>query len=310
MSIREAWSKSFGPSETREQISLYIKGFCMGIADVIPGVSGGTIAFISGIYEDFIFSLSSVNTQTLKLFLQGRWREVVSTTGFKFLVILGLGILSAIFTFSHLMSYLLKTYPIPTWGFFFGLITASIFPLGLPLWRRERFVYWFIPMFFGALLAFWLVGVIPVETPKSLAFIVLCGSIGIIAMVLPGISGSYILLLLGKYEFITNSVKNAFANLDVLASFAFGAMIGIFSFARLLKFLFANYPVLVQSLMTGFLIGSLRKVYPFKDAFQLNIIPLELAQVELVTIACAALGSLLVFLLARPANALESKETP
>lgn len=237
------------------------KGVCMGAADVIPGVSGGTIAFLTGIYPTLVNSIKSI-TPNAHLLLKGRIGEFLKNINAKFLFSVMAGILVSIFSLAGLMKYLLEYHPIQLWSFFFGLILASsvIVLREIKRWNIATFS----ALFAGIAIAAYICLVSPSETTNAYWFIFLSGAIAVCAMILPGISGSFILLLLGKYEFIMNAV----AGLDavVLVVFACGAVIGILSFSHLLSWLLKKFYYATIALLSGFMIGSLIKVWPWKEA--------------------------------------------
>ncbi len=237
------------------------KGICMGAADVVPGVSGGTIAFLMGIYQELIDSIKSVNGTALKLLFTGKidkfWKHINGTFLFSLLT----GILISVFSLAKLMQFLLVNYPIHIWSFFFGLILASaIYVLkGIDKWNIQNI----ISLLFGIAIAAFICLASPAETPSEYWFIFLSGSIAVCAMILPGISGSFILLLLGKYAFIMEAVSTL--NIPVLAVFAVGACVGIISFSHFLSWLLKKFYMQTIALLSGFMVGSLLKVWPWKN---------------------------------------------
>jgi len=240
--------------------SLLLKGIGMGAADVIPGVSGGTIAFITGIYEELVHSIKSINLIALKLLFSFRIKEFWKQINGNFLFFVVTGILTSVFTLSHLIEYLLINFPVYIWSFFFGLIIASsVFIL-----RDYLKINWLNIIFLltGIVIAFIITSVSPAETSDAYWFIFISGAIAICAMILPGISGSFILLLLGKYQFILNAV-NQF-KIDILLIFIIGAIIGIISFSNLLSWLLKKFHNITIILLAGFMIGSLNKIWPWK----------------------------------------------
>ena len=250
-------------------LTVAVKGACMGAADVIPGVSGGTIAFIMGIYDEFVGSLASVNAEAVKLFFSGRFKEFWKHINGTFLLSLVAGIMASVATLAGLMQMLLSNYPIQTWAFFFGLIVASsIFILrGISGWKlREALM-----LVFGVLLGAAVCTLSPTQTPDGLWFIFLSGAIAICAMVLPGISGSFILLILGKYQFIMERITeivsgvNLASNILVMAIFLIGAVVGIISFSKFLHWLLARWHKETLIVLAGFIIGSLVKVWPWSN---------------------------------------------
>lgn len=236
----------------------------MGMADVVPGVSGGTIAFISGIYEELIASIRSVDLTALKLLcgfrLKALWRHING----KFLFSVLLGIAVAIFSLARLMTYLLEHHPIEIWSFFFGLIIASALLVSREVKRWNAASV--ISLLVGAVLAYWITVISPVETPNTWWFILLSGAVAICAMILPGISGAFILLLLGKYQFILLAVGEL--RIGVLALFVIGAVAGIVSFSHLLSWLLRRHHDPTIALLMGFMIGSLNKVWPWKEVLE------------------------------------------
>ncbi len=241
-------------------LRLCIIGITMGIADLIPGVSGGTMAFLSGIYEELLESIRIVSGKTLKLILQGTFKEAVASVPFRFLVPLFAGILTAIFSLAHMLSWLLDKYPSFVWAFFFGLVLASVFIV------LRRIVRWDMTDKIGFLAAtvttYFIVGTVPLETPDNLPFIFLSGAIAISAMILPGISGSFILLLLGKYQYILSAVTDR--NFLTLAVFMSGCIVGLALFARFLSWLFSRHHDISIAILAGVMLGSIRKIWPWQ----------------------------------------------
>ena len=243
---------------------LLLKGFCMGASDVIPGVSGGTMAFITGIYEELISAISSFDLHFLRLLLSFRIRDALSHVNFTFLAWLGGGILLAIFSLARVLSWLLQNEPVLIWSFFFGLIVASVYTVSRQLanWRPPL-VLWAIV---GAFFTYFLVGLVPAETPYAPWFLFISGAIAICAMILPGISGAFILVLMGKYLYVLDAVKDR--DLFTLLLVAAGAGFGLAGFSRLLKWFFKRYHDSMIAVLTGFMLGSLRKVWPWKLRLQ------------------------------------------
>ena len=252
-----------------DYIMVAVKGACMGAADVIPGVSGGTIAFITGIYDQLIGSINSINGTALKLFFSGKFKEFWKHINGSFLVSLFCGILVSVLSLAGLMQYLLEHHPIQTWAFFFGLIVASsIFSLrGLQGWNMKSAMF---PVL-GVVLGIVVCTLSPTQTPDALWFIFLSGAIAICAMILPGISGSFILLILGKYKYIMGAITGLTTgaavgeSLVILCVFAVGAVCGILAFSRLLHWLLARFNKETLMVLAGFIIGSLVKVWPWSN---------------------------------------------
>ncbi len=245
-------------------IVLALKGCAMGMADVVPGVSGGTIAFISGIYEELLDSIRSVDATALRLLLRFRLAEFWRHINGRFLLPVLLGIAVAIFSLARLMTYLLTNHPIAIWSFFFGLIVASALLVARQVGRWD----WRTVLAFavGAAAAWWITVATPAETPDDWWFVMLSGAIAICAMILPGISGAFILLLLGKYQYIMHAVGEF--DIPVIAVFVIGAAAGIISFSHLLSWLLKHWHDVTVAVLMGFMVGSLNKVWPWKETVE------------------------------------------
>jgi putative membrane protein len=242
------------------RLILFLKGVAMGAADVVPGVSGGTIAFITGIYDELLNSIRSVNLKAFQLLLKGRFAELSAHLNIPFLLVLGSGIALSLLSLSKLVLYLMEHQPILLWSFFFGLVLASIWTVGKQL---DRFGPGMMSLFVaGTVVAFWITTVSPTQTPETWWFIMMSGAIAICAMILPGISGSFILLLMGKYRFILESL-NEF-RLGVILLFSVGMVVGITSFSHFLHWLLHRYRNHTIAVLAGFMLGSLNKVWPWK----------------------------------------------
>ncbi|MFD0976112.1 DUF368 domain-containing protein [Salinimicrobium gaetbulicola] len=244
-----------------DYLIITLKGMAMGAADVVPGVSGGTIAFISGIYEELIGTISGVNLDLLTTWREEGFKAMWKQLNGNFIVALLAGILISFFTVMRLANYLLENHPILIWSFFFGLVLASIYYVGkqIPKWSFNVFLFLVI----GAAIAFYLTSLPPLAAaaPGEI-YLFFAGAIAICAMILPGISGSFILVLLGAYKTVSEATHNFdFKTLGILA---LGAIFGILSFSRLLKWLFKNYSTLTLATLTGFIAGSLNKIWPWK----------------------------------------------
>lgn len=240
------------------------KGMGMGAADVIPGVSGGTIAFISGIYEELVNSIKSINASLFKtLFSKGiaaAWKQVNGT----FLISVLTGILLSIFSLAKLISWLLTNHQMLVWAFFFGLIIGSAIFVGKKI--RQWNALTVIMLLTGTATAYYITIATPATSPEGLWFIFISGAIAICAMILPGISGSFILLLMGKYEYILNAVNDL--KVDVLLVFAAGCALGIIAFSNLISWLFKKFHNATLALLTGFMVGSLNKLWPWKEVIE------------------------------------------
>ncbi|WP_321286011.1 DUF368 domain-containing protein [uncultured Sunxiuqinia sp.] len=248
----------------KEYLLITLKGMGMGAADVVPGVSGGTIAFITGIYQELIDSIKSVNLHSLKLFFTGKFKEFWIEINGNFLLAVVFGIGISVLSLAKGLKYLLENHPILIWSFFFGLIIASAIYVGKDI--KQWKIGTIVSMIAGAVIAYFITIVTPAEAHSSYAFVFLSGSIAICAMILPGISGSFILVLLGMYKFILGAVSSF--NLPVIAVFLVGAALGIILFSNLLSWLLKRYYDLTIALLVGFMIGSLNKVWPWKETVE------------------------------------------
>ncbi len=261
-----------GPRDMKSGALLWAKGFCMGAADIIPGVSGGTIAFITGIYGQLMDAIRSFDLAFAKRLFAFDLSGALAGAHLRFLMCLLLGILMAVVSMARVMNYMLHAHPVEIWSLFFGLIGASIYVVGREIAPFNVINFLFVAL--GAVGSYLLVGMIPVSTPETLPFIFLCGAIAICAMILPGISGAFLLLMLGKYEYITRTLKNPFVseNIVVIAAFAAGAVLGIIVFSRILHYLLHRWHAATISVLTGFMIGALRKVWPWKEVLETSMI--------------------------------------
>jgi putative membrane protein len=245
-------------------LTLWLKGMMMGAADAVPGVSGGTVAFMTGIYEELIYSLNQCGPQALNVLLNkglsAAWRHINGS----FLATLLTGILFSLLTLSSVVLFLLDTYPELIWSFFFGLIVAAIWSLirHIEQWKATTVIAFTI----GAISAYLITSLTPTSIEPSYFYVFLSGMIAICAMILPGISGSFILLLLGMYSHILIALKNL--EMVVLGIFATGCVIGLLSFSRMLNWMFSSYKITTLALLGGFMLGSLNKVWPWKHTLE------------------------------------------
>lgn len=239
---------------------LFLKGMAMGAADVVPGVSGGTIAFITGIYEELLGSIAKIDLDALRLLLKLQFKAFWERINGTFLLVLVSGILISIISLARIVTYLLEYHPIPIWSFFFGLILISSFLVikEIKEWSWKVVLAFVI----GTVVAFYITIASPTQTSNELWFIFISGAIAICAMILPGISGSFILLLLGKYAYIFTAIKEL--NITVILTFGIGCIVGILSFSRAVSWLLKNYYNVVIGVLAGFMIGSLNKIWPWK----------------------------------------------
>lgn len=254
------------PRNVQDYVRLFFCGVAMGTADVIPGVSGGTMAFILGIYEDLLNAIKSFDLQLLKLLSKFKIKEMFEHVPWQFLLALFLGIGGAILSLAHLVSWLLDNQQIYLFAFFFGLILASVVAIGITVkWSSITATMLVI----GAVVAFVIVGLVPMDMPHDPITIFFSGMIAIMAMILPGISGSFILLILNQYDFVLESVKT----LDVmtLIPLMVGMAVGITGFARVLSWLLKRYHQATVAVLVGFMIGSLRRIWPWKEVLETRI---------------------------------------
>lgn len=299
------------PSRSSKFYSLlFVKGMAVGAADLVPGVSGGTIAFISGIYEELIDSIRNLRPQLLVIgYREGfaaMWREANAT----FLATLLFGVLCSVFSLARLISWVLEEHPILIWSFFFGLIVASIVFIS----RRYTRFAWpeRLALLIGAGLGFLVVFSPPLQTHGSGLTVFLSGALAACAMILPGISGTFILMLLGMYRTVLDGVVGG--DVVLLVTFACGAITGLLVFSRFLSWLLHHYHDLTMTTMTGFLVGSLALIWPWKLPLEVmydergretvlsfeNLLPWQYEQMlgleahTLTAVACMALGLVLV----------------
>ena len=240
----------------------------MGAADVVPGVSGGTIAFITGIYEQLINSISSFDHLLIKKLFKGDIPSVWRQINGDFLLSLFIGIGLSVLTLMRLANYLLENAPILLWSFFFGLVLASILYIGKQIdrWKLVNV----LAMLLAVVTAFYITKLTPADGTDDLVYVFFCGMIAISAMILPGISGAFILVLMGTYATVTKAVSEF--DLKLIAVFGSGAIIGLLSFSKLLKWLFEHHRNLVLAILTGFIAGSLNKIWPWKSVLETRMI--------------------------------------
>lgn len=248
---------------SKSSVLIALKGIAMGAADIIPGVSGGTIALITGIYEQLIDSLKSFTALPKVLFKEGvaaAWKHINGN----FLVALFLGIAISFLSLVHFIKFALEEHPILLWSFFFGLIVASCYFVGLRVSKWD--IGSILGLILGTILVYFLTTISPAETSTAPWFIFISGMLAICAMILPGISGAFILVLLGKYKFIIESLSDL--RLDVVIIFALGCGVGLLSFSHFLSFMLRRFHNFTIALLTGFMIGSLNKIWPWKNTLE------------------------------------------
>lgn len=247
-----------------DYLLITFKGMAMGAADVVPGVSGGTIAFISGIYQELITTISNVKVSLLRIWKEESFSAMWKALNGNFIAALLTGILISVFTVMRVANYLLETHPILIWAFFFGLVLASIFYIGKQItgWNFKTI----LALVIGAGVALYLTTLPPMAAAASDLFLFFAGAIAICAMILPGISGAFILVLLGAYKTISEAVNDF--DFKTIGIVGLGAVFGILTFSRILKWLFINYNMITLAVLTGFITGSLNKIWPWKKVLQ------------------------------------------
>ncbi len=247
---------------------LFLRGVCMGAADVIPGVSGGTVALITGIYDELVGAIAAIDTEVGRLLLGRRWRAGLRRANAGFLLPLLAGIGTAVLSLSRLITYLLAHHPQPVWGFFTGLILASAAFVGRQIgrWRWPHGLC----LAAGAAAGLGSTMLVPMETGTELHKFFLAGAVAIVAMILPGISGSFMLVVLGKYQQVFAAIDAL--RLDVLAAFAAGCAAGLLAFSRLLKLLLARFHGPTMAALVGLMLGSMQKVWPFRQVLAQRLV--------------------------------------
>jgi len=264
-----------------DYLIISLKGMAMGAADVVPGVSGGTIAFVSGIYEELIESIDGLNFGFLKVWKNSGFKKAWFTINGNFLIALLFGIAVSILSLAKVIKWLLANEPILLWSFFFGLVIASVFYIGkqIKTWNLSVVV----TILIATCLSYLITIAEPYASPESNIYLLFCGFVAIIAMILPGVSGAFILLILGAYQTAINTVDELIQSLVTTnfelfkAAFlkflmlAIGAIIGLRTFSKVLKWMFKNYKNLTLSILTGFMVGSLNKIWPWKKVLNTRI---------------------------------------
>ena len=257
-----------------QKLQLMLKGMAMGIAEVIPGVSGGTIAFITGIYEQLLASIKAFGPSLITDFRKGGFTQVWKSVDGNFLAVLLLGMVSGLIVGVFGVTHLLENYPEFLWAFFFGLIISSAIYIGRQVdqWGLTEIV----SIAIGTAAAYYITVASPAQGNEALWFVFLCGAIAISALILPGISGSFMLLLMGMYAYIVPTVKEALStfeleSLTIVFVFGLGCLTGLMTFSRILSWTFKNYRKPTLALLTGFMLGSLNKLWPWRNV--ISILP-------------------------------------
>jgi len=243
-------------------IYLFLKGIGMGAANVIPGVSGGTVALITGIFETLINSIKSLNLVALKLLISGQFRAFAQYINLSFLVAVFAGIGVSIFTFARILDFLFENYPIYTWSFFFGLILASVYFVAITIDKWNLGVISFFTV--GTVVAITIALLTPASANDNMFYLVLCGVVAASSMILPGLSGSFVLILMGNYQLVMIDAVNTL-NLKILIPVAIGAGLGILGFSHLLSWIFKKFKNQTIALLSGFILGSLIILWPWKE---------------------------------------------
>lgn len=239
----------------------------MGAADVVPGVSGGSIALIAGIYGTLLESISAIDLDAFRLLMKGQFKILWSKINGTFLLALLLGILTSILTLANLITYLIQVYPIPVWSFFCGLIIISALLILRDIKKWNIIAVLALPV--GIVLAYWVTGMTPMSSNNNLFTIFGAGMVAICAMILPGVSGSFLLLVMGKYEYILNALVEK--DLLTLGVFALGCVVGILAASRAISWLLKHYPAITISLLSGFMLGSINKLWPWKKVLSFRL---------------------------------------
>ena len=267
--MKNAFFRSPGPNTGRQALVLAFKGFCMGCVDLIPGVSGGTVAFVVGIYQQLLAAIRSFDLVFIKKFFTGKFSEALEGLHLRFLLVLLAGLLTALFGLARFIDYLLTYHTVAVFGVFFGFMLASIYVIG----RGVKWKPFSVGLFaVGALSGWFLVGLVPVTTPYTLPFIFGCSVLSICVMILPALSGSFVLFVLGKYEFLIKVLKSPFAvneimginNIFIILVFACGIVTGLAAFSRFLRWLLARAYNSTLACLVGLVAGSLRRIWPWK----------------------------------------------
>lgn len=302
-----------GERNLLQYLVITLKGLAMGAADLVPGVSGGTIALISGIYEELITSINNINFSIIKNWRAEGFKAAWKKLNGNFLLALFLGIGISVLSLAKLISWLLENQPVLLWSFFFGLVVASVFFVGKEIkkWNAGTIIM----LLLGAAVAFYITTLPPSENTASTPYLFLSGALAICAMILPGISGAFILVLLGSFKTILDAVHER--DIKIIAIVGLGAIFGLLSFAKLLKWMFQHYKNLTLALLTGFIIGSLNKIWPWKKilatkTFGDKIIPIDEQSVSpyafegdnqlIFAILLAILGFSIIFIMEKAAS--------
>jgi putative membrane protein len=249
-------------SQLNQHLIYALKGIGMGAANVIPGVSGGTVALITGVFERIINAIKSFDAVAISLLFKGRIKELLERVDFFFLLSLGIGMIISIVSLARIFKFLFASYPVFIWSFFFGLILASVYYVGKTIekWRISVYITFAVGVAIAILISF----TNPAVQNESFFYLVICGVVAVCSMILPGISGSFVLILMGNYELIMIDAVNNFS-LNILIPVIIGGVVGIISLSHLLSWVFKKFKDQTIALLTGFILGSLSILWPWKN---------------------------------------------
>lgn len=291
----------------KRKVRLFFTGLTMGLADLIPGVSSGTIALLCGIYDELLYTIKLITGRVPRLFLLGEFKQAFKLVPFGFLLPLGFGLILGVLGLVQIVSFLLNTYPVLVWAFFFGLVLGSVYVVSkrIPKWTLRRVLLALI----GLILTFMIVGLSSLGGSATPLAVLVTGAIAVTAMILPGISGSLIMVLLGQYEVIITAAAEH--DLFILTLFTVGAVAGLAIFVRLLTWLMKHYRLEVIAFLIGVMTGSLRAIWPWKEmgihGSTVNILPL-FEEFLLWAVLLIIVGFIGVFILERVGIAKEHND--
>ena len=246
----------------REHIANFLKGFAMGVANVIPGVSGGTIALLTGIFERLINALKSFDVEAVRLLLKFKFREFAQHVDFGFLLSVFLGVGVSIISVAKLLEFLFQSYPVYVWSFFFGLILVSVWFVGKSIGKID--VPAAVSFVIGAAVAFGLSVMNPATENTAFWYLIICGAVAVCSMILPGLSGSFVLILMGNYQLIMIYAVSHF-DMKIIIPVAIGVVVGLLAFSHFLSWLLSRYARQTMAVLTGFIFGSLGTIWPWKN---------------------------------------------
>lgn len=249
----------------KSYIIYFLKGLAVGLANIIPGVSGGTIALITGIFERLINSIKSFGITSLTLLIKGKFKEFADKTDLYFLVSLFTGVIVAIVSLAKIFDYLFSQHPVYIWSFFFGLILASVYFVGKTIekWKFNVVLSFII----GTVVAVAFTFLTPASQNNSFLYLVLCGVVAVCSMILPGLSGSFVLILMGNYQLVAIEAINN-RDINILFPVLIGAVVGLIAFSHILSWVFKRYKDLTIAVLTGFILGSLGIIWPWKTPIE------------------------------------------